>query len=256
MDETNTTPIPEVQGTPQATPKPTPSQPVSPQTMPEPKPEKTQDYATAILAAVEAATSKKEKTVVRSMAEQFGLTDEEAQAALNDAKAKKAKQLPPEVQAQIDAVTTMANDRLIAAEVKTLGVGMGLLDADAALQLMNREGVKVDRDGKISGVKEALEALRTAKAYLFKAAEDSKPKPTGEKKDVGGKVEAGGGEIDLAQFRRIVFTLSALSDCSQQDVLPNCIPSSSIAISKEILRRVLARSLLYSTRSRSASAKA
>lgn len=208
MEETNTNPTNDVQGTPQVNPQPAapPVQTVAPQTMPEVKPEKPQDIASAILAAVETATSKKEKTVVRSMAEQFGLTDEEAQAALNDAKAKKAKQLPPEVQAQIDAAVSMANNRLIAAEVKATGVGMGLHDAEAALQLMSRDGVKVDKDGKIIGVKEALDALRTAKPYLFKAEGEGKPKPTGEKKDVGGKVESGGNEIDLAQFRRMGYS--------------------------------------------------
>lgn len=216
MDDisTTTTPAAAVAATPQpaqsatqantqANPAPETTQTPAPHA--DSKPEKPQDIASAILAAVEAATSKKEKTVVRSMAEQYNLTDEEAQTALNEAKAKKAKQIPPETQAQVDALLSAAGDRLIAAEVKSLGVTMGLVDADAALLLMNREAVKVGADGKITGVKEALEALRTAKAYLFTAQPDSTPKPTGEKKNVGGKVDAGGNEPDLGQFRRMGY---------------------------------------------------
>lgn len=176
--------------------KPTTPQPPKPaaQTNPE-------DFATALLAAVESATAKKERNIVRSMAEQYGLTDEEAQKALDAAKTEKAKQLPPEVQQQLDQITQAANNKLITAEVKTIGTAMGLLDADAALALMDKSSVKVDQNGVVSGAKEALEALKTAKPYLFKADE---AKPTGEKKDVGGKVGEGGAPtVTKEQFERM-----------------------------------------------------
>lgn len=175
---------------------PTPPQPPKPaaQTKPE-------DFATALLAAVESATAKKERNIVRSMAEQYGLTDEEAQKALNAAKTEKAKQLPPEVQQQLNQITQVANNKLITAEVKTIGTTMGLLDADAALALMDKSGVKVDDKGVVSGAKEALEALKTAKPYLFKTDE---AKPTGEKRDVGGNVGEGGAPtVTKEQFERM-----------------------------------------------------
>ena len=81
---------------------------------------------------------------------------------------------------------------------------MGLLDADAALALMDKSSVKVDQNGVVSGAKEALEALKTAKPYLFKADE---AKPTGEKKDVGGKVGEGGApEVTQEQFDKMSYT--------------------------------------------------
>ncbi len=164
---------------------------------------KPEDFAAALLAAVEAATAKKERTIVRSMAEQYGLTDEEAQTALTAAKAEKAKQLPPEVQQRLEQITRAADNKLIAAEVRIQGAAMGLLDADAALALMDKSGVKVDQSGAVSGAKETLEALKTAKPYLFRT---DVPKPTGEKKDIGGKVvESGAPAVTREQFDKMGY---------------------------------------------------
>ncbi len=140
----------------------------------------------AIVDAVEAATSKKEKAVVRSMAEQYGLNEDECARVLEKAKADKAAQLPPEIRAQMEAMTKAANERLISADVRSVGVSMGLVDADMALLAIDRSGLKVDTNGAVTGVKEALEALKAAKGYLFKpAAETPAAQPTGARVDVG-----------------------------------------------------------------------
>lgn len=58
---------------------------------------------------------------------------------------------------------------MIAAEVRAYGAQMGLLDAETALLLLDKSHVSVSEDGKVQGVKEALEALKTDKPYLFGA---------------------------------------------------------------------------------------
>lgn len=73
---------------------------------------------------------------------------------------------PDEVQALLDERMAAANERLIAAEVREIGLRVGLIDPDAALALMNRDGIAVDETGRVTGVKEALDELLAAKPYL------------------------------------------------------------------------------------------
>ena len=56
----------------------------------------------------------------------------------------KAAQLPPEKQEEINKMLQMANDRLIAAEVKTVATELKIVDADAALALMDKSKIKVN----------------------------------------------------------------------------------------------------------------
>ena len=125
------------------------------------------DVATALLAALEKRTQRVESSVTKSFAEQHGMSEAELTAILDKVKTEKAKQLPEAAQKQIAAATEKANGLLVTAEVKSLGASMGLVDADAALLLMERKDVKVGEDGAVTGVKEALEALKTTKPYLF-----------------------------------------------------------------------------------------
>lgn len=126
-------------------------------------------FAQALMAAIEKRTSRAENSVAASFAEQYGMKEDEVREILAAEKSKRAKQLPPEVQAQIDA----ANKLVVCAEVKSLGAAMGLVDADAAMQLMDLSGVKQE-GGKVEGVQEALDALKTAKPYLFGATQPQK----------------------------------------------------------------------------------
>lgn len=142
---------------PAETPAPTPA----------PETPKAEDIATSLLSALEARTQRAERSVARSFSEQYGMTEKEINAILAKAKADKDAQLPEAAQNAIKEQTEKANKKLITAEVKSIGASMGLLDADTALLLMKRDGVTVDDDGNVSGVKEALEALETEKAYLF-----------------------------------------------------------------------------------------
>lgn len=126
----------------------------------------------AIVRAVEARTQRAEKSVVKSLAEQYGLGEIEVTAMLEKAKADKAKELPAEAKRQIEEAQNAARDVLITADVRTVGAEMGLADADTALLLIDKSKITVDGT-KVTGVKEALEALKTAKPFLFPAKENT-----------------------------------------------------------------------------------
>ena len=124
------------------------------------------ELAQAFAKALNTRTDRAERSVARSFAEQYGMTEAEVTALLEKAKADKAKAIPPEVQQQIDAAQQKANNLLIVAETKAVSAELGLIDADVAYTLMDKANIKVDADGKVTGVKEALEALKTAKPFL------------------------------------------------------------------------------------------
>ena len=145
-------PAPAPQGNPQ---------PASTNPNPAPAPQgNTEQLVQTLIAAIDNRQQRAEKSVLKSMAQQYGLEESELTAMLEDARKQKQNQLPDHVQKQITDATNRANGVLIAAEVKSLGAAMGLLDADVALQLMNREAVKVDDKGAVSGVQDALNTLK------------------------------------------------------------------------------------------------
>ncbi|MCD8356265.1 MAG: phage scaffolding protein [Clostridia bacterium] len=145
-----------------------PNTPTPAPTAPAPQVDPNQ-LAESLMNAIQTRTSRAETSVAKSFAEQYGMTEDEIKSILDAEKSKRAAQLPPEVQAQIDA----ANKLVISAEIKTLGSQMGLVDADAAMQLMDMTGVKLS-DGKVTGAQEALDALKETKPYLFGAAQPVK----------------------------------------------------------------------------------
>lgn len=137
-------------------------------------PAKADDIAAALLTAIERRTKSVEGGVAKSFAEQYGLTESEISAILDAEKNKKAGTIPAEAQQKIDAQLALANGRLIAAAVKAEGSALGLVDADAARMLMDGKDIKVNDDGTVAGVKEALDALKKTKPYLFGSAVPAK----------------------------------------------------------------------------------
>lgn len=73
-------------------------------------------------------------------------------------------------QAALEQATKNAKALLVKAEVKVLAKDLDIVDADAAMALADLSKAQVTEDGKVEGVKEALEALLTAKPWLKKAA--------------------------------------------------------------------------------------
>lgn len=125
------------------------------------------ELADTLLKVIDERTKRAEKAVTRSMAEQHGVSEAELAQIVERYKAEKAKELPPEAQRQIKEATERANALMIAAEVRTIGAEMGLIDPETALLLMDKSKTKVDPSGKVEGVKDALSALKEAKPYLF-----------------------------------------------------------------------------------------
>ena len=128
-----------------------------------------------IVAALDARQQRNERSVIKSFAEQNGVSVEEITKLVTDYKAQQAAAIPAEVQKRIDERMKVADNRLISAEVRAVGTELNIIDIDAAFMLMDKSGVKVGEDGSVTGVKEALEALTTAKPYLLRAA----PTPSG-----------------------------------------------------------------------------
>lgn len=120
----------------------------------------------AVLSALESRQQRVERSITRDMASQYGMTEDELTGLLDKHRAEKAKQLSPEAQKQLDAANARVQSLMLQAEVTRLGAAMGLVDADAAIALMDRTKVQTQGDN-ITGVQDALDALKTAKPYLF-----------------------------------------------------------------------------------------
>jgi hypothetical protein len=157
---------------PEPKPQPETRQPADKQPEIKPQSESRQqldaaEFADALMKAIDDRTSRAEKGVLKSMAEQYGFTEDEAKAIMEKAKAEKATKLPEDVQKQIDDAKAEVRRLKLSALVTKEGADLGLLDADVALQLLPADAIKVNAKGEISGVKDALEALKKEKPYLF-----------------------------------------------------------------------------------------
>ncbi len=132
--------------------------------------------AAAVMNALDTRQQRTERSVIKSFAEQNGVSVEEITKLVTDYKAKQATAIPADVQQRIDERMRTADNRLISAEVRAVGTELNIIDIDAAFALMDKSGVKVGDDGSVTGVKEALEALATARPWLVKQAA---PSPSG-----------------------------------------------------------------------------
>lgn len=126
-----------------------------------------EQIAASILASIEGRNKRTEGGIVRSYAEQYGMSESEVSSILDAERQRRATQLSPEQQKNVDDQLAKANARLVVAEVKVVGATMGLVDADAANLLMDKAKIVVKEDGTVEGVKDALEALKKARPYLF-----------------------------------------------------------------------------------------
>ena len=132
--------------------------------------------AAAVMNALDTRQQRTERSVIKSFAEQNGMSVEEITKLVTDYKAQQATAIPADVQQRIDERMRTADNRLISAEVRAVGTELNIIDIDAAFALMDKSGVKVGDDGSVTGVKEALEALATARPWLVKQAA---PSPSG-----------------------------------------------------------------------------
>ena len=88
----------------------------------------------------------------------------------------------------LEAAEKNAKQALLRAEVRALGAELGVVDADVVWQLVDLSKAQIADDGKITGVKEAIEALLKDKPFLKAAtagksggvgAPGGNPGPTG-----------------------------------------------------------------------------
>jgi thymidine phosphorylase len=121
--------------------------------------------------------AKAEKAAQKNLAKQLGYDSVEAMTeALK--KSKPGDNNPPNVdeivdtklKEQLKAEQEKTFKRLVNAEVKVVANELGFADWEDALALADMSQVKEDEKGNIVGVKEALEALKTKKPHLLKAA--------------------------------------------------------------------------------------
>ncbi len=110
---------------------------------------------------------------------------EKKKAAMSEAERLKAEK--EEAEKKAAAATDRANQRLIRSEVIAQATKMNVVDPDAAFALMDREGITIDDDDNVKGVKEALEILVKAKPYLIKQEEKGQRKTGDDQGDDKGK---------------------------------------------------------------------
>jgi len=150
--------------------EPTPQQPQNSPTPQQPQNVDTNAIVESVLSALDARTKRAENSVIRSVAQQNGLSEDELTTLINDARAKKAEQLPEAAQRKIDEATNRANARLINAEGKAIATELGFANVSDALKLINHNNVKVTDDDNVEGLREELEALAKESPYLLKGA--------------------------------------------------------------------------------------
>ena len=158
--------------------------------------------AEEFLKAYEARQARAGESMKRSYAEQKGIDEAQLDQLVTDYKKAQAAKLPDDVQKQIDAEKAELQKYKLGAEVAKEGAALGLLDADIAMALLPADATKPNDKGEFAGLKSALEKLKADKPYLFKPSD---PAPTGQKKDVGGKVTTTTTETTLDQFKRMGY---------------------------------------------------
>ena len=157
--ETNPQPDTKAPATKQPEPKPPEVKQPEPKTQPQAEPRQQLDateFADALMKALDDRTSRAEKGVLKSMAEQYGFTEDEAKTIMEKAKAEKAAQLPENVQKLLDEANAKVRKMQVAAEVSKIGAELGLLDAEVALQLLPGDVIKVNVKGEVTGIKDTL----------------------------------------------------------------------------------------------------
>lgn len=179
MAEQNPNPTNPTPTDPPANPPAAPQQPAAGNGSPD-------AIVSALMNALESRQQRVERSITREMATQYGMSENELTTLLNNHRAEKAKQLSPEAQQQLSAANARVQALLLQNEVQKLGAAMGLVDADAAIALMDRTKIKTEGE-TITGVQDALDALKTGKPYLFgTAAQQPNPQAWGQQHGSGG----------------------------------------------------------------------
>lgn len=171
-------------------------------------------------ASFNARLKREGRSQLETKAKEFGFETVEAlEAAIKAAKEKdeanksetqKLQEKLQQAEAARQSAYTLANERLVKAEIKEQSAALGLVDADAAFALMDRSAVKVDDKGNVAGVKEALDALIKAKPYL-------KATPAGTKIGGGSNPAGGAGGGQANPWKKETFNLTMQGKIMQEN---------------------------------------
>lgn len=127
---------------------------------------------------------------------------DDAQAAASTAEQKrleeegKFKELSEKQSGTITELQGKLKDATVNQALTNKLAPLGVVDLEGALKLIDRSKIEVGEDGAITGLDEAVEALKTGKAYLFNAAGGSTT--VGTPSNPGN----GGGTQGPAKFKR------------------------------------------------------
>lgn len=100
------------------------------------------------------------------------IEEEKKKAAMSESERLKADK--EEAEKKAAAAVERANQRLIRSEVIAQAAELKIVDPDAAYVLMDKTGIEVEDDDRVTGVKSALEALVKSKPYLVGKADVKK----------------------------------------------------------------------------------
>lgn len=131
---------------------------------------------------------------------------DDAEAARTAAETKqleeqgKFKELSEKQSAQITELQAKLQTSTVNQALTNKLAPLGVVDLDAALALVDRSKITVADDGSITGLDEAIEALKTGKAYLFntEGGGSNGGKPVGTPSNPGN----GNGNSGTATFKR------------------------------------------------------
>lgn len=83
------------------------------------------------------------------------------------AEQKKWEELAAKREAENQTLKEKIQNGQIDTQLSTKLYGQNVVDLDGALKLIDRSKISIDDSGAVSGIDEAIEALKTEKAYLF-----------------------------------------------------------------------------------------
>lgn len=133
-----------------------------------------EQFVAAALEAVEARRQRVGEAVIKSFAEQYGMTADELKEAIAAENAKRNQQIiEEEVRSQIDTINKSIRECILKTEITQVGAAMGLLDPDLAMLLIDKKRVAINDDNTVEGVQDELEKLQKDMPYLFKLVNPS-----------------------------------------------------------------------------------
>lgn len=91
------------------------------------------------------------------------------------AEQKKFEELAEKRGTDLAAANQRIQDLSVNNELQIKLAPLGVVDLDGALKLIDRSKIKVDENGQVSGIDDAITDLKSGKAYLFSGGNPSNP---------------------------------------------------------------------------------